>query len=228
MNCDIIKDLLPSYADGLTSEASNEVVREHLAECKSCRDYYGKMKEENAPVLEKAGREIDYFLRVREDTIRKVMIAVVAVALIVTGLYAAYDNFYGVGRSAHSDEVALSVREREGGYELVFDSVDDGYRMNVGYTESEPVNGEEPVFTLHAVKYRRNPFDPNERRLQCINAYPFDFSGTNCFTVGYQNSWFDQSQLYYDENDFIAIEFADTVKTIRLSDLRAGDLSSLR
>ena len=228
MNCDIIKDLLPSYADGLTSEASNEVVREHLAECKSCRDYYEKMKEENAPVLEKAGREIDYFLRVREDTIRKVMIAVVAVALIVTCLYGAYDSLYSIGKSARSDEVALSVREREGGYELVFDSVDDGYRMNVGYTESEPVNGEEPVFTLHAVKYRRNPFDPNERRLQCINAYPFDFSGTNCFTVGYQSSWFDQSQLYYDEDDFIAIEFMDCVKTIRLSDLRAGDLSSLR
>lgn len=228
MNCDIIKDLLPSFADGLTSEASNEAVREHLAQCESCRDYYDKMREEKAPVLEKAGREIDYFLRVREDTIRRVMIAAVAVALIVTGIYAAYDNFYSIGRSARSDEVALSVQEREGGYELVFDSVDDGYRMNVGYTEGVTVNGEEPVFTLHAVKYRRNPFDPNERRLQCINAYPFDFSGTNCFTVGYQNSWFDQSQLYYDEDDFIAIEFADTVRTIRLSDLRAGDLSSLR
>lgn len=122
---------------------------------------------------------------------------------------------------------ALSVRAREGGYELVFDSVDEGYRMNVGYTESEPVDGGEPVFTLCVVKYRRNPFDPHERRLQCINAYPYAFSGTNCFTVGYQNSWFDQSQLYYDEDDLIAIEFADCVRTIRLTDLRAGDLSSL-
>lgn len=227
MNCDSIKDLLPSCADGLTSEAGNEPVREDLAQCESCRDYYGKMTEDNAPVLEKAGREIDYFLRVREDSIRKVMIAAVAVTLIVTGLYAAYDNFYGTGRSARSDEVALSVRQREGGYELVFDSVDEDCRMNVGYTESVTVNGGESVFTLHAVQYRRNPFDPNERRLQCINAYPFDFSGTNCFTVGYQNSWFDQSRLCYDEDDFIAIEFTDCVRTITLSDLREGDLSSL-
>lgn len=227
MNCDIIKDPLPSCADGLTSEAGSAAVREHLAAYESCRDYYGKTKEDSAPVLEKAGREIDCFLRVREDTIRKVLLRA-AGELIVTGLYAAYDNFYSVGRSARSGEAALSVRQREGGYELVFDSVDEGYRMNVGCTGGATVDGAEPVFTLHAVKYRRNPFDPNERRLRCISAYPCAFSGTNCFTVGYQSHWYDRSRLCHDEDDFIAIEFTDCVRTIRLSDLRAGDLASLR
>ena len=46
MKCDIIKDLLPSYIDGLTSEASNELIREHLESCSECRSYYEEMKRE--------------------------------------------------------------------------------------------------------------------------------------------------------------------------------------
>ena len=35
--CDIIKDLLPSYVDNLCSEASKEWIEAHLAECEECR-----------------------------------------------------------------------------------------------------------------------------------------------------------------------------------------------
>lgn len=228
MNCDIIKDLLPSFAEGLTSDASNEAVRQHFAECESCRSYYEKMCRENVPVFESAGREIDYFLRVREDTIRRVIIAVAVVTLVFVGIYAAYENIYMVGRSAESDEVALSVQPWGEGYALTFDAVEDGYVMNVGYTEGVTVDGAEPVFTLHVVKYRENIFDKEEKYFEHITAYPYAFSGENCFTTGYQSHWFDQDRLYYDEDDFIAIEFMDCVKTITFSDLRAGDISSLR
>ena len=37
--CDIIQDLLPSYADGLTSPASSEAIEAHLAECPGCQAY---------------------------------------------------------------------------------------------------------------------------------------------------------------------------------------------
>ncbi len=35
-NCDIIRDLLPLYAEHITSEATNALVEEHLAECEVC------------------------------------------------------------------------------------------------------------------------------------------------------------------------------------------------
>lgn len=35
--CDIIKDLLPSYVDNICSEASKEWIEEHIAECEECR-----------------------------------------------------------------------------------------------------------------------------------------------------------------------------------------------
>ena len=40
LRCEIVQDLLPSYVDGLTSDETNEAVKDHLADCVSCRDMY--------------------------------------------------------------------------------------------------------------------------------------------------------------------------------------------
>ena len=37
MNCDIVRDLLPLYEDGLCSEESRKAVEEHLKSCEACR-----------------------------------------------------------------------------------------------------------------------------------------------------------------------------------------------
>ena len=38
-SCDIIKDLLPGYIDGVLSEASETVVTGHLEDCEKCNRY---------------------------------------------------------------------------------------------------------------------------------------------------------------------------------------------
>ncbi len=37
MNCEIVRDLLPLYEDGLCSEESRKAVEEHLKTCEACR-----------------------------------------------------------------------------------------------------------------------------------------------------------------------------------------------
>ena len=37
MNCDIIQDLIPSYVDGICSDATKESVEEHVIECNQCK-----------------------------------------------------------------------------------------------------------------------------------------------------------------------------------------------
>jgi len=62
--CDIIKDLLPSYADEICSEASKEWIEEHLKECEECRKTVNILKhtEISAKKLEQesleAGRKV--------------------------------------------------------------------------------------------------------------------------------------------------------------------------
>lgn len=38
-NCEIIKDLIPMYVDNLTSEETNQFIKEHLDSCRDCSSY---------------------------------------------------------------------------------------------------------------------------------------------------------------------------------------------
>lgn len=41
--CSLVKDLMPSYVEGLTSEETNNVIKEHIKECNSCNNMYNEM-----------------------------------------------------------------------------------------------------------------------------------------------------------------------------------------
>ena len=43
--CDIIKDLMPLYVEGLTSEETGREIEAHLEGCGECRDLYKRMKQ---------------------------------------------------------------------------------------------------------------------------------------------------------------------------------------
>ena len=43
-NCEIIRDLLPLYADEVCSSASSQLVRDHLAECPECTEMLEKLR----------------------------------------------------------------------------------------------------------------------------------------------------------------------------------------
>lgn len=46
INCDIIRDLLPTYIEKMNSESSNKLIEEHLKECSECREIYEEMKKD--------------------------------------------------------------------------------------------------------------------------------------------------------------------------------------
>lgn len=46
ITCDVIRDLLPLYCDGVCSRDSRELVREHLEDCRECRSLLQKMRQE--------------------------------------------------------------------------------------------------------------------------------------------------------------------------------------
>ena len=83
LSCEIVRDLLPSYLDGIASGATKAAVERHMTECPDCRETLRRMREpeETLPPEEK---EIDYLKTVRRRSSRKVtMIAAAAVLLAV-------------------------------------------------------------------------------------------------------------------------------------------------
>ena len=51
MNCGIIRDLLPAYAEGVCSDETRAAVSEHLESCEECRKEYLSMKKD-IPVID--------------------------------------------------------------------------------------------------------------------------------------------------------------------------------
>ena len=45
LTCEIVRDLLPSYVDGLTNDVSNQAVEQHMKTCENCRKLYHEMQE---------------------------------------------------------------------------------------------------------------------------------------------------------------------------------------
>lgn len=82
IDCDIIKDLLPLYAEGLASEKSRAAIEEHLEECDDCRTVYRKMTEPKPPVH--YDREpAESFQRYVKKNKRKLALKTAAVTVIV-------------------------------------------------------------------------------------------------------------------------------------------------
>lgn len=99
--CAVIKDLLPSYAEDLTSPETSGLVREHLAECPDCEAVYEAMHGEIPPETEgdcglaADASEINYLKKVRSTGRKKIIAAVLAVLLLAGGAVFAKVYLYG-------------------------------------------------------------------------------------------------------------------------------------
>ena len=74
INCDVIRDLLPLYVDGVSSEESKKLVEEHIEDCRECRDVLSKLKntEYDTDITEEKESVLEYSFR---KTKRKTFIA---------------------------------------------------------------------------------------------------------------------------------------------------------
>ena len=57
--CEVVRDLLPTYADGLTGEKTNALMGAHLETCSDCRAALDAMRAPEA-VPETDRAELDY------------------------------------------------------------------------------------------------------------------------------------------------------------------------
>lgn len=86
MKCEIIRDLLPLYADGLTSEESNRLIEEHIESCSECAAQVKGMCEpmEITPSQE-AYDCVEMIYRQKRRTKMKLIAVCVLTAVIVFG-----------------------------------------------------------------------------------------------------------------------------------------------
>ena len=88
-DCEIIKDLLPLYADNVCSEKSSVIVEEHLNDCSECSEELRKIKE--CPIVPEVDEDLKKAVknagkRIKKDK-KKTIIETVALVLILAILF---------------------------------------------------------------------------------------------------------------------------------------------
>ena len=118
LTCAVVRDLLPSYVEGLTSEETNRAVERHLSACPDCMAQKNAMAAPAEPAeTAEQSREVDYLKTVKRKSGRRVVLAIactlavilagVALKLFVIGEPASRE---GMSWSMRCDETAMDLR----------------------------------------------------------------------------------------------------------------------
>lgn len=92
--CDIVKDLLFSYNDGILSDTSKELVENHLKKCEKCKIFLEEIKQENHKKNEI--KEIDFLKNIKKKINKKnIILSVIFIILIIVVLFniQVYNNY---------------------------------------------------------------------------------------------------------------------------------------
>ena len=88
LTCAVVRDLLPSYIEGLTSQETNAAVETHMETCADCAALHAVMTAPEETALA-AVKEVDYLKTVKKRSWRHLALAVLGtVALFVVGIAA--------------------------------------------------------------------------------------------------------------------------------------------
>lgn len=107
LDCAIVRDLLPSYVDGITSEITNHAIEEHLNDCEECSTMLRNMKEPES-VKASPKVEVDYLKKVRHrSTLSSIIISI---TLLLLGISLLMYRFFYIGTKARATDFDFSIQ----------------------------------------------------------------------------------------------------------------------
>ena len=131
ITCDVIQDLMPSYVDGILSEDSQALVKEHMEACKECRKMLEIMKEEQGKEQNQMRSSAATLKKIRKKLIvRRVLTATVAVILTLIVAAAGYNHWYFNEKYMTLENSGMYVKNNR-----LYSSNNLINRMKVQYTE---------------------------------------------------------------------------------------------
>ena len=193
MKCEVIRDLFPSYIDGLTSEESNELIKEHLEECRECREYLDDMKEdivqENQPVKNKEA--VKPFRKLRQKTRRKIILAAGGAALACGLIFGGGLLYYGRSWTAESEDVKMTIDAQGGIATLRFAPEKKNCKLTAEAGEDNTITIVESKQIPFAKTYNPNAYWSctflDENTVMGIDGQNMDFREDQVLTIKYED-----------------------------------------
>lgn len=199
MKCEIIRDLLPLYCEGLCSEVSRQEIQAHMEQCEACCTILKGMKEENVPIpppSSEPAAEVRVLEGVKKKFSRKrrraVLLAVTVMLIFSVVLVGAADVPQPV---PYTDGLVTA--------ELAVDEVIDLYYHGGSYDSfhgfSREVDGRNVVFLCFDRTLRSDVMPSREGHLSIGNALLTDYE-----TATYQVSR-EVDAVYYLVGDYLEL-----------------------
>lgn len=118
--CNVVRDLLPLYIEGMLSAETVEFVEEHVAECESCRAVLEELRSP-APEVDASVETVESAdgLRSlkRKLTVRKVVVGVVSALSVMALAFAGYMLlFFGVRSESENVRLTAEFQYDESSY----------------------------------------------------------------------------------------------------------------
>ena len=130
INCEIIRDLLPPYADGLASSSTRGLVDEHLKQCEPCGRALEQLRdEEEAPHLSPARALGRVKKQISKKQRRTGIFAALGAAVVLFGLFVFLIN-YKIPVKTPPDDLKFSVSDGVFTGTSAVDSQFTGWRMS--------------------------------------------------------------------------------------------------
>ena len=200
--CEIIRDLLPAYIDGLTSADTDEAVEEHLQSCAECKKIYDSMNAELVIVEEGPRDVIDYMKKIRKKRRRAVIVSLAAILgiCLIAILCIRYDNQFWKG---DTDYVAAGEMVTWNS-DNTFDYKGDEYIQTVLWAEDD-------IFDFNqAFKYDEKDPAFNIKHDRGFKSWLFNDEGRS---VMYKVDTASKGRIYYnDMGDMLFVKKKDVRK----------------
>lgn len=132
LTCAVVRDLLPSYVEGLTAEETAGAVERHLGSCPDCAARLEAMRTPPAPAGSEAvetAKEVDYLKQVKRRSRRRVAAAALATAACLLAVFLV--KIFIIGTPLQAQSVAVTEQEIENGVlRLTVSSPDSGRALH--------------------------------------------------------------------------------------------------
>lgn len=142
MKCEMIRDLLPLYIDGLTSKESNQEIEKHLKNCEECQKYYQEMTgglDNFSVITNEEIEEVNLIKKIKKKNRRKA-IGIFVGAFIMAGIFMGIGFYLTHGVAMYEDvilnygvqgDTAYLTMQGKPGYELNFSGSSDGNKSSL-------------------------------------------------------------------------------------------------
>jgi hypothetical protein len=203
INCNIIKDILPLYVDGVVSDDTKEMLEEHLEHCEECKKEVDLMKQELYIPAEKEASFIKDFKRKWRN--KKLIISVVSILLTGLILFGAFSFVFHYEKVVPYAESLIKIEIQDNDMLVSHYYGVDYYSVSATHPKTLKIDGKEKniIFLYYTETIANSPskklINRKENHDERDFIFPLD-KKENVDAIYYVE--FDSRKIFNDGNDW--------------------------